>query len=371
MTLFSFGQVVVYGGLNHAITRLFAIAPRYGGLTVYRACAWRKYRQVSLLWTAVLVVLAVLAWVVGRVEWAGLILVLLPYSLLNGAQSAFVAFGNAKRARRQVALHQAADAGLKAALVFTAAHWFGPTIPVLFAAYAAASLVTLLSLASWQARNRNLVHKGSDTEMRSVFSRFADPIYLYAPFTWCLMVADRWALQSFADTQALALYAVAAQMSLGPIRIGMSAVLRFLSPRLFDDIELNKTAAMTGIRRLTFGALGLTALIFCMATLFSAPITQLLVAPAYQEASTLLPWLVMAAGLTASAELVVLRQFGALNSAALVRPRITSAVFGGALIFLGAWQWGLWGVVVAQVLQASLFLGWAMLQAQAASERAV
>ncbi|MDA7963547.1 hypothetical protein [Ruegeria sp.] len=363
MTLFSFGQVVVYGGLNHAITRIYAMAPRYGGLVAYRTSARRRFLHVSGLWSIVLGTLAGLIWVIGRPDWALLLAVVLPYSLLNGALSTLIAFGNATRARRLVALHQAADAVLKVALVLLVAYLASPSVPVLFAAYASASLLVLLSLFVWQGVWRMQLASENHAPMDQVFSRFAGPIYIWAPFTWVLLVADRWALQGFAGAHALALYTVAAQMSLGPVRIGMSALLRFLSPRLFDRLENDKLAALSGLWSATRWAMGLTGLAFAITTLFHMQIVAVLVAPEYQAASALLPWLVLTAGFTATADLVVLRLFGTMNSAALLRPRITTALLGVTLICLGALQFGIWGVVAAQVAQSGLFLLWSMIRA--------
>lgn len=363
MTLFSFGQVVVYGGLNHAITRLYAVAPRYGGLVAYRSSARSRFLRASGLWTVALGMLAGMAWLGGHPEWVLLIAVVLPYSLLNGALSALIALGNATRARRLVALHQAADATLKVVLVLLGAHLVSPSVPVLFVAYASASLLVLLSLSVRQRAWRMQSAPENQTCVDQVFSRFSGPIYIWAPFTWVLLVADRWALQGFAGAHALALYSVAAQMSLGPARIGMSAVLRFLSPRLFDHLESDAAAALSRLWSATRWALVLTGFAFAIAALFHGQIARILVAPEYQTASVLLPWLVLTAGFTATAELVVLRLFGTMNSAALLRPRIATAVLGSALICLGAWQFGLWGVVAAQVAQSALFLMWSMIRA--------
>lgn len=361
MTVFSFGQVVIYGPLNHALIRLYTPVTQCRGQNVFLTYARRKVLKTSAIWSIVLVGLAAIAWMLGHSDWGAMILSILIYSLFNGALSALIAINTAARARRKVALHQATDAGLKVLFVLCIAALGWATLPALFCAYAMASLFTLLSLLRGQDDSETSADISAIT---SGFNRFANPVYLWAPFTWALLVADRWALQGFVDARTLALYAVAAQMSLGPVRVAMSAVLRFLSPRFFDLLETDATAALAHMRLITLWALGLTGLGFTFTGLLHDQIAQLLLAPEYRAASVLLPWLVLMAGFSATAELVVLRQFGTLNSAALLRPRIFTAVMGCGLIFLGAWQFGLWGVVAAQCLQSGLFLIWELLRAR-------
>ncbi|WP_176432461.1 hypothetical protein [Ruegeria arenilitoris] len=82
MTVFSFGQVAVFGGLNHATTRLYALTERRRALAANRSCVCKKYLQAAGAWSAVLCVLAVV-------------------SALNGAATtALIAMGNAARSRR-------------------------------------------------------------------------------------------------------------------------------------------------------------------------------------------------------------------------------------------------------------------------------
>ncbi|WP_171208063.1 MULTISPECIES: lipopolysaccharide biosynthesis protein [unclassified Ruegeria] len=362
MTLFSFGQVCIYGALNHGILRFFALAPRYGGYGAYRRFVTSQLIRVSLLWTAAVLAFAAFMQSLGQTEAAMLILMVLPYSVLNGGLSAVIAYGNASRARRAVALHQGLDTGLKITMLVLLTMPFTASVPLIFAAYATASLLTLGSLILWLKPWR-LDAPSAPGQIAPVFRQFSGPIYLLAPFSWGLLVADRWALQSFADPAALAFYAVAAQMTLGPARVSMSAVLRFLAPRLFDQMESDKSAALRDVHKLTRLALLLTLLGWAATMILQTPISHLLLAPAYWDASTLLPWLVLVAGLKASAELVVLRLFGTLDSAALMRPRILTAVLGITLVFWGAWQFGVTGVIAAQITQSGIYLVWAMARA--------
>ncbi|WP_170341484.1 hypothetical protein [Ruegeria arenilitoris] len=99
LTVFSFGQVAGFGGLNQAITRLYALAEQRRALAAYRSCVCKKYLQAAGACSAVLCVLAFVSALTGAATTALLVLSVLPYSLLNGALSALIAMGNAARCR--------------------------------------------------------------------------------------------------------------------------------------------------------------------------------------------------------------------------------------------------------------------------------
>ena len=359
MTVFSFGQVAVFGGVNQAITRLYSLASSRGELAAYRHCLRKRYAHACAVWGAAVCALAAGLGASGRPEWAGLLLAVLPYSVLNGRLSALMALGNGARARRVVTLHQVADAALKIGLVCLVAHLAVVSVALLFVAYGVATALVLVSMAFWLGP----VQPASATapkgdEIDAIFGRFSGPIFLWSPFVWGVLVADRWALQAFEGAYVVGLYAVAAQMTLGPVRIGMSAVLRYLAPRLFDGLQAGDRAAGKAVGQAMALVLVLTGLGWTVAFLFHASIFRILVAPEYAAASVFLPWLVLAAGLSAAVELVTLNVLGAMNTAALVRPRVATASLGIVLVYFGAWQFGVAGVIAAQIAHSGLFLAW-------------
>lgn len=359
MTVFSFGQVAVFGGVNQAITRLYSLASSRGELTAYRQCLRKRYARTCVVWGVAVCTMAAGLIASGRPEWAGLLLAVLPYSVLNGRLSALMALGNGARARRLVTVHQVADAVLKIGLVCLVAHLAVVSVALLFVAYGVATALVLTSMAFWlgPVQPASKSARGND-EIDAIFDRFSGPIFIWSPFVWGVLVADRWALQAFEGAYVVGLYAVAAQMTLGPVRIGMSAVLRYLAPRLFDGLQAGDRAAAKAVGQAMALVLLLTGLGWAMAFLFHSAIFQILVAPKYAAASVYLPWLVLAAGLSAAVELVTLKVLGSMDTAALVRPRVATASLGILLVFLGAWHFGVSGVIAAQIAHSGLFLSW-------------
>lgn len=357
MTLFGFGQTAVFGGLNMAVTRLYAPAHAGGGLANYLHTGKRALLWLSGFWCMALFLLALTLFASARPEWAAIALMVLPYSLLNGCVSALVAFHNARRARRVVALHQLADVWLRVGGVCLTGQVFGPSLFIFFAVYALSSLIVLVSLVAGSRLTNSPDRSGKADATRHDFLAYAWPIYVWSPFVWAQLSIDRWALDAFANGTAVGLYAVAAQLTFGPARIAMAAFFRFFTPVLFDGISNGETEP-SKLWRIGLLALSATLAGFALSSVWHAEIFALAVGTEFQSASIYLPWLLLAAGLIATGEILTLTILGRQDTKALIGPRITSALTGVSLSLLGAAWIGIWGVVAAQVAHAALYLIW-------------
>lgn len=357
MTLFGFGQTAVFGGLNMAIARLYAPTHAGGELANYLQTGRRVLLWLSGFWCMALLLLALAFFASARPEWAAIALMLLPYSLLNGSVSALVAFHNARRARRVVALHQMADVWLRVGGVCVAGQVFGPSLLAFFTVYALSSLIVLVSLAAMSRLTDSPDGSEKADATHHDFLAYAWPIYVWSPFVWAQLSVDRWALDIFATGTAVGLYAVAAQLTFGPARIALAAFLRFFTPVLFDGISNGETE-LSKLKRIGLLALSATLAGFALTSVWHAEIFALAVGIEFQSASIYLPWLVLAAGLIATGEVLTLTILGRQDTKALIAPKVASALTGIFLSLLGAAWIGIWGVVAAQVAHAALYLIW-------------
>ncbi|WP_171173373.1 lipopolysaccharide biosynthesis protein [Ruegeria sp. HKCCD8929] len=357
MTAFGFGQTVVFGGLNMAITRLYAPAHAGGGLTNYLHTGKRALLWLSGFWCMALLLLALTLFASAHSEWAAIALMVLPYSLLNGCVSVLVAFHSARRARRVVALHQLVDVWLRVGGVCLAGQVFGPSLFILFAVYALSSLIILVSLATVSRLTDSPDSSRKADATRHDFLAYAWPIYVWSPFVWAQLSIDRWALDAFATGTAVGLYAAAAQLTFGPARIALTAFLRFFTSVLFDGISDGKEN-MPVLRRIGLFALTATLAGFALTSVWHAKIFAFAAGTEFQSASIYLPWLLLAAGLIATGEVLTLTILGRQDTKALIAPKVASALTGIFLSLLGAAWIGIWGVVAAQVAHAALYLIW-------------
>ncbi len=97
-----------------------------------------------------------------------------------------------------------------------------------------------------------------------------------------------------------------------------------------------------------------------MAAILHTEIFALFVPSQYHHVSALLPWMTLAGGVFASGQMAVLFILSSMNTKSLMFFRICGGMLGIALNFIGAWIWGINGIVLAILLWAVFYLFWMM-----------
>jgi O-antigen/teichoic acid export membrane protein len=92
--------------------------------------------------------------------------------------------------------------------------------------------------------------------------------------------------------------------------------------------------------------------------LFHTQIFNILVAAEYRGVSPYLPWLVLSSGLFNTGLMASLLIMSAMNTRKLIVPKITTAITGIGLNFLGAMWFGLPGVIAGSIIFAVFHLIW-------------
>ena len=87
-------------------------------------------------------------------------------------------------------------------------------------------------------------------------------------------------------------------------------------------------------------------------------------APAYHSISYLLPWVVLAGGLSAAGQMLSLKFMSEMKSSKLTLIKITSAVIGVLCNLVGAAFMGMQGVVIGLVVCSGIYLLWMAVVAQ-------
>jgi O-antigen/teichoic acid export membrane protein len=192
------------------------------------------------------------------------------------------------------------------------------------------------------------------------------PFALWGVFTWAQASADRWALQACGHPRDVGLYAALYQLGYSPMVLLSSFMMQLVSPVLFssagDCTDKMRVAQSDRLHSLLMVASGLiTCLSIMVAWLFHSQIFSLLVAPQYQVTSPLLPLMVTASGLFCLGQAASLSLLTGLDSKALLPPKITTALVGVLLSFVGAFSLGVRGVVYASVAASFIFLAWVLI----------
>jgi O-antigen/teichoic acid export membrane protein len=87
-------------------------------------------------------------------------------------------------------------------------------------------------------------------------------------------------------------------------------------------------------------------------------IFHLFVGIEYQKISYLLPWVVLAGGLFASGQIVSLNLMNELNTNKLIYPKLITALLGALINIIGAFYFGVIGVIGGLVFFSLLYFIW-------------
>jgi len=362
---------VVMGGLTAGISRFYSIAAEKNELPEYLKASQRLMGYAVMTAGAITITsIAGLLWV-GHSQWILLATAALVLSVFGGCNSALVGIQNAARQRAVVALHGGAEAWLKILLAVSMMLWLGRSSTAVIWGYVLSSLiVTGSQLFFLQRMNRP---QGAQTDTSGDWGlqiwAYSWPFSVWGIFTWLQQISDRWALQTFSSGHEVGLYAVVFQLGYVPIGLVMGMAVTFLAPILYqrsgNTADQTRNLSVHRIAwRITFASLAITALAFMFTLLLHEWIFELLVATKYHEVSHLLPWVVLAGGVFASAQMLALKLMSEMKSEVMTTAKIVTAILAVGLNIYGASQFGSQGVVVALIAFSCIYFFWMVLLAQ-------
>ena len=177
------------------------------------------------------------------------------------------------------------------------------------------------------------------------------------------LASDRWALQLFATTQEVGLYAVLFQLGYYPMSIVSGMAMQFLAPIFYecagDASDSRRNANVNSLSwRLTGLALTFTGTIFLISLLLHTWIFRVFAAKEYGAVSHLLPWAILAGGVFAAGQSIGLGLMSQMKTYKMVVAKIVTALLGVTFNFTGAYLYGITGIVIAGVLFSTSYLIW-------------
>jgi len=370
MTVATLVQQVVLSPLSGATLRYFAPALEANQLSAYFGGVRKLLVGTTAVWLVFAGVLSVGLWMSGHGKWLRLTATALMFALLSGYGAVFGGMQNAARQRAVVAWHDGLAVWLRFLTAVALIELLGAFSQVAMFGYALASAAVLVS-QFWFFRRRifalNVAQSAATLDQVQTWKKqmyaYAWPFAIWGMFTWAQIISDRWALQTFTTTSTVGLYAVLYQLGYYPIAILSGSISQLVSPVLFsragggfDPVRMNSTHRLNHL--LVLAILGLTGLGTVAAFLLHPLIFSLLAAPEYHGVSSLLPWMVLSGGLFATAQMAVLSLLSATATKSLIAPKIVTAFLGILLNFVGAYTFGLYGVICASVMHSIIYLIW-------------
>jgi O-antigen/teichoic acid export membrane protein len=365
MTVATLVSQCVIGPLNNGIMRFYAPSQEKGDLRGYL----KAVRRLMLFATGVVLLLIPLEiaglLILRRTEWIALATIALLFAILTGYNSVLSSMQNAARQRSIVALHQGMETWLQFLIAAGLMVWLGATSTVAMAGYGVAILPVL---GSQYLFFHNLVPKtttdvDSGRNWQNEIWQYSWPFTSFGLFTWGQMASDRWALELFASVQNVGRYAVLYRLGFYPITLITALAVQLLAPIFFqragDGSDSRRNANVSSLGwRLTWLALGVTAIAFFTTLLFHAWIFRILVSKEYASMSYLLPWMLFAGGIYAAGQTLALNLMSQMKTQVMASAKIVTALIGILLNFAGAYWFGIPGIVVAGILFAVLYFIW-------------
>lgn len=362
------GQVVL--SFNAGVGRYFSFAWDEKDLRNFRSGVVRLCCIAGMMVTLLTLIVAILLKITGSGCWISILLLTAFFSYVAGCSSCLNSIQTAARQRASVALHSGGEAWLKIGLVLFTMTIFGSQCGPVVVGYTLASLLACLSQFYWVNR---FVEKQKDCavpsrpgfwEKRILW--FSWPISFFGFFTWMQISSERWALERFSTTAEVGQYAVLYQLGYSPISIFSGLAITLLAPILYQrfnslgDLGNQHTAHIISWNT-TYLALGFTTLGFVMTMLCHKWIFQLFVAEPFQGTSFLLPWVVLAGGFFSAGQVLSLKMMAEMRTRLLLTLKIFSALLGLGANILGAWLFGISGVIMGMLVFSVVYFLWAAL----------
>lgn len=365
LTLAGLVNQVVMGGVTAGIGRFYSIAAEHNDLPGYLRASQRLMGYATATVVVIALILAAGLFWFDYSQWMGLAAAALVFSMLSGYNASLSGIQNAARQRAVVAFHGGLDAWLKILLAVGVMLWLGSSSTAVVVGYALSSLLVTGSQLFFL---RRLIRpEGKKTQPLSNWGRqvwtYSWPFSVWGIFTWAQQASDRWALQVYASTQDVGLYAVLFQLGYAPIGLATGMAMTFLGPILYQRsgsaTDLSRNISVHRIAwRVTFAGLLITGLAFVVTLLLHEWIFQVLVAAKYHVVANLLPWMVLAGGVFSAGQMLALKLMSEMKSAAMTTAKIVTAILGVGLNIYGASRFGLQGVMVALVAFSCIYFLW-------------
>jgi len=365
LTVVGLVDQVAMGGLSNGISRFYSVAAEKQEFGGYMRASRRLIFFATLVVFGAGATLLTGLSLLGGDRWISLAAAALLFAVLSIYNSTLSGIQNAARQRAVVAFHGALDAWLKILLAVAAVLLLGGSGTAVVLAYAGSSLLVNTSQFIFLRRliPPSRTGGGDDRAWMLRIWAYSWPFSIWGIFTWAQQSSDRWALEVFASTQEVGLYAVLFQLGYTPIALATGMAVSFIGPILYqksgDATSDSRNAFVHELAwRITFSCLAMTLLAFSLAMTLHEWIFRLVVAAEFRSISYLLPWVVLAGGLFAAAQMLGLKLMSEMRSAAMLRAKIVTALLGIVFNIYGASVAGTKGIAISAVAFSTVYFLW-------------
>jgi O-antigen/teichoic acid export membrane protein len=355
---------VIFGPLGNGITRYYAPASEENDLSGYIDSSIFLIKRCVFVVLSIALVSSAALFLIGFVHHLGMAVAFVLFATVSGTNGILNGIQNAARQRRTVAAFQAMDVWTRFLLSAALAWAIERSSTVAACGYVLSSLVVLIGqYYVFRKFNNFKISSGEIGKWVGAIWKFSWPFASWGLFTWARLASDRWALQIYASKEEVGFYAAVFQLGYYPMSMLTGVVTQLFAPLLYQragnaaDASRNAEASKLSFK-LTAVALMLTGCAFLVTMFFHEEIFKLLVAKKYSGVSYLLPWVILSGGIFSAAQIVGLNMMSRLQVHALILCTVVTAIAGIAMNFIGAFLFGLNGVVTAGAIFSITYFVW-------------
>ena len=365
-TFVALSQQLLFGPFSGSLMRFFPSAHDKEEFPGFFTSMVTLTSKITIVIVAISLIGAGVLWIIDKSDYVGLAIFTLLFTIFLGYNALFDSIQTAARHRVIVAWHQVVGQWLRYLAAAGLVLLLGKNPTSAMAGYALSAVVVFgsqlfLFRKKLPTNLVNIAH--SDTDWSTKMINYSAPFIFWGIFTWLQISSDRWALESFSNTQSVGLYTALYQLGYYPLTMLTSVFVQYVTPILFhqagdgtDPMRIN--LAQYNIRRILVGALCITTLVVIISAIFHHTIFGLLVASEYRSVSFLLPFMVLSGGMFACGQIVSLGPLNRNEPKKLIIPKIMTGIFGTLINFAGAYWMGLRGVVYASAAFSIIYFLW-------------
>ncbi len=373
MTLALIAGQALMGPLSAGASRFFASASEVGELKPYILGIRKLLLIITIAILLLTVVIVTSVFASDYKTWIPLIIVAVVFALFTGYNNIANGIQNAARQRIIVALHSGLAPWIRILIAVCLIYIFGASSTVVISGYVLATTIILISqyLFFKPVLHTAKLQLGATNNTNNIWQarifNYSWPFATWGIFSAVHLASDRWALATFNSHTEVGFFAVLYQLGYFPVAIFTEMLVSLISPMLFQragdgsSIQRINNAVRLNVKMVCIVLLA-TTFIFIVAGLAYKLIFSIFVAKQYEMISYLLPWAVLSAGLVSAGHVFSLSRMSSLETKGLIIPKVVTAIIGIILNILGAYFYGLEGVVFAQLLFSVIYFGWMVIQ---------
>lgn len=354
MTLATLIGQTLMGPISNGIMRFYAPASETLDVVGYFKDVKKLVRRVTVIAILIFPVILVILAIIGRNEIMTIAILSLVYAIVKGCNSILNGIQNAARQRSIVALHQGLDPWFRFIIAAILMTYTSHSAISAIIGYTIAAIMILISQYAFFGKvygNANTqTQKGRNWYYDMV--KFSWPFVTWGLFTWAQQISDRWALNVFQSTYEVGLYAVLYQMGYFPILMASGLAVQFFTPILYqragDASDNNRNANVTKLsyKLASIVLLGTISAVI-ISIYFHSEIFMVFIDDKYAIVSYLLPWVFLSSGVFAAGQVLSINIQSQMKTRSMIEVKIYTAIIGVVGNCIGAYYYGISGVVGA------------------------